>query len=185
MCLPENTVLHTLGRYRRARRSLLCRPGAAPSSMFEMYFENHRYFSHKIRKQRRRLQQWPVVFGSGWYCSAGLSYLYFYHITSQVYLYHLQYLRKKQNGSHLLNPFMYGSRQTSSWAGSSVLTEKLLIFWNIFWGAGRQALLQSWGRQRASCSSALAFALGSAQVVFAETNTKTCHWHTECCSMFK
>jgi len=189
MCLPENTALHTLGRYRRARRSLLCRPGAAPSSMFEMYFENHRYFSHKIRKQRRRLQQWPVVFGSGWYCSAGLSYLYFYHITSQVYLYHLQYLRKKQNGSHLLNPFMYGSRQTSSWAGSSVLTEKLLIFWNIFWGAGRQALLQSWGRQRASCSAALAFALGSTQVVFArvsaETNTQTSHWHTECCSMFK
>lgn len=61
-----------------------------------MSSENHRYFSHKIRKQRRRLKQWPVVFHSGQYCSAGLSYLYFYHLTSQMYLYGLQYLRKKE-----------------------------------------------------------------------------------------
>lgn len=79
-------------------RRLCCRPGLALSFMFEMCSENHRYFSHKIRKQRRQLKQWPVVFHSGRYYSAGLSYLYFYHITSQMYLYYLQYLwRKEEN----------------------------------------------------------------------------------------
>lgn len=77
-------------------RSLCCRRGLALSFMFEMCFENHRCFSHKIRKQRRRLEQWPVVFYSGWYYSVGLSFLYFNRITSQIYLYYPQRLRKKE-----------------------------------------------------------------------------------------
>lgn len=149
---------------------MLCRPGLTLSFIFESCFECHRYFSHKIRKQRRRLRQWPVVFNSGWYCSAGLSYLYFYHITSQVYLYHLQYLRKKES----LNTFKYGSRQPSSQGGSPVLshqgTSKLL-----------KCFFEKWadmpccraGFHRAYRGSAPASSMYSAHTVFVGKSAET------------
>lgn len=106
-------------------RSLCCRCGLALSFVSEMCVENHRCFSQKIRKQRKRLEQWPVVFYSAWYYSAGLSFLYFNHIASQIYLYYTQYLRKKEKrrtqekgGLVSLNMFNYGSRWPSSCPGN-------------------------------------------------------------------
>lgn len=79
--------------------------------------ENHRYFSHKIRKQRRRLKQWPVVFHSGRYCSVGLSHFSIF-ITSPLKCIctTCNISGKKRRGKlenkedlEPLNPFIYGT----------------------------------------------------------------------------
>lgn len=149
-------------------RSLCCRRGLALSFVSKMCFENHRCFSHKIRKQRRRLEQWPVVFYSAWYYSAGLSFLYFNHTTSQIDLYYTQYLRKKEKrrtqekgGLVSLNMFNYGSRWPSSCPG------------NPFSPRNFPALNEQWADEprrsarvgRVSHSCAPALAMNSAQLV--------------------
>lgn len=101
----------------------------------------------------------------------------FKHITSQMYLYYPQYLRKEEKrrtwekeGLESLNPFNYEFRQPSSCAGNPVLTKKLPSF---ELATGRRAVLRCWGWQRSSHSCAPALAMDSAQLVSARMSVGT------------
>lgn len=57
-----------------------------------------------------------------------ISYLYFYHITSQMYLYHLRYLGKKENRSHLTRSSMGPDSSAPRLAALFSLTKELRSF---------------------------------------------------------